>query len=271
MTTMTDEELKSVEIGLLDEFRTVCDKENLRYSLIGGTLLGAVRHKGFIPWDDDIDVSMPRPDYERFIEYCMNNETPFELISHKNNEKYKKMFAKISDRRTFLEDLNPDRWNCETGVYLDIFPIDGLGKTKEEAEKAFSKIRFSFETLVASQWKKFKKSKTHKWYVEPVRFFFFVISRFIEPDTLIKRIETKILSYGYEESDFVGAVSGSYRTKEIVPSSVYENYTDIQFEKNKYASIKDHETYLSSVYGDYMQLPPVEKRVSHHTFIPYWR
>ena len=118
------DQLKKIELGILQEVHNVCIEQGLRYSLAGGTLLGAVRHGGFIPWDDDIDIMMPRPDYNKLIEYCMNNETPFRLVSTETEKGYGYIFAKAVDQKTFIIEQNGNRGNADMGVYVDIFPID---------------------------------------------------------------------------------------------------------------------------------------------------
>jgi|AGTN01.3.fsa_nt_gi LPS biosynthesis protein len=143
MRELTQDELKDRAFELLKEFRDVCEKNNLRYYLTGGTLLGAVRHKGFIPWDDDIDVAMPRIDYLKFLKIYKREYDKNNLFAYEINKNYKYMFAKLCDKDTSLIEFDFD---CKEklGVYLDIFPIDGLGKN----EKSLSKDKKSF--LLAS-------------------------------------------------------------------------------------------------------------------------
>ena len=158
------DDLKQIEFELLCKFHELCEKLNLRYSLGGGTLLGAIRHKGYIPWDDDIDVMMPRPDYNKFIGYCINNQTEFKLKCYETDKNYVDLSAKIYNPNTILEENDVLEENEKFGVYIDIFPVDGLGNTYKEAKKAFSSTAFKRNLLVAAQWGKFQKSKTHAWY-----------------------------------------------------------------------------------------------------------
>ncbi len=262
-------ELKKIELDILSQVHDLCQQLNLRYSLAGGTLLGAIRHGGFIPWDDDIDIFMPRPDYDKLIEYCKNNSIPFSLVSNDSNSRYGYLFAKAMCKETFIVEQNANRFNIEMGVYIDIFPIDGLGTTYEEAIKNFNKTSFKRELLVATNWKRFFRSKTRSLKYEPIRLAFFILSRFTSPKRLVPIIEKKTKEIAFDDSNFAGAVCGAYRTKEILESSIYSEYTDIVFENKLFRAIKNSDAYLSSIYGNYMELPPVEKRVSHHTFIAY--
>lgn len=265
------EELKQIELGILKQVDSICRKENIRYSLCGGTLLGAVRHGGFIPWDDDIDIFMPRPDYEKFVDFCTINETPFRLISSQTDFKYGYLFAKAMDKRTTVQELNGNRGGVELGVWIDIFPVDGLGETFEQAKKNFEKTSFKRELLVASNWKRFFKSKTRSWIYEPIRLAFFLLSRFVDRQKTIKKIQSRYAVKDFDSSKFAGVVCGSYRLKEILPIDVYLEYDTVVFEGNEFMVIKDKEVYLKNIYGDYMQLPPEEKRVAHHTFDAYYK
>lgn len=264
------EKLKEIETDLLKSVDEICRKENFRYSLGGGTLLGAVRHKGFIPWDDDIDIMMPRPDYDAFISYCLSNAVPFGIKSFENDKNYVDLSAKIYNTETILKDDNI-AGGSDIGVNIDVFPVDGLGNTYEEAKKIFDSTSFKRNLLVAAQWRKFFKSKTHSWYYEPFRFLFFLMSRFVNKSKLFDSIQKKYKNVDFDNVNFAAAVGGSYREKEILPKSVFANYVSLPFEGSEFKAIADYDKYLSSLYGEYMKLPPEEKRVSHHTFIAYYK
>ncbi len=211
-------ELKKIELDLMTDVHEICEREGFGYSLGGGTLLGAVRHKGFIPWDDDIDIMMPRPDYDAFIEYCATHETPFAVRSFEND-----------------------------------------------------KTSFKRELLVAANWKKFFRSKTRPWYYEPIRFAFYVLSRGVNKSKLFDKIQGVYKKIDFDKSKYAAAVGGAYREREILPQSVFTEYIELPFEGKSFKAIAAYDTYLSSIYGDYMKLPPEEKRTSHHTFTAYYK
>ncbi len=267
------EELKKIELELLIQFREICKIKGFRYTLAAGTLLGAVRHKGFIPWDDDIDVCMPRPDYDSFINYCKNNKTPFNLVSKENVPGYGYLFAKLYAPYTVIKEEISNPNNVQMGVYIDIFPIDAMGKNWLLAQVDFLKGAILKRFLVAKNWKKYFKSKTHSWYVEPIRFVFYLLSRFLSMKKMIKLLD-KIYCRDdeyYKNSNLVGSISCEYNYRKIYPKSVFEDYIELPFEDEKFSCIKDYHIFLKSLYGDYMKLPPKEKQVSHHIFTAYYK
>ena len=258
-------DIQQMELKLLLSFDEICQKENLRYSLGGGSLLGAVRHKGFIPWDDDIDVMMPRPDYDRFLCYCEENETPFRMIGYENEKGYNGLFAKLSDPSTTIID-SVNTVDYEIGVNIDVFPLEGLGGSEKEALKIFRKTSFDREVLNATAWKKYFRSKTHSILLEPVRLAMFILSRFARPKKLLAKIDRENRNHSFEESEYAGCVCGSYREQEIMPTKTFKEYTSLEFEGVNLKAIADYDAYLTKHYGDYMKLPPEEKRQTHHTY-----
>lgn len=271
MREVSSTELKQLAVNILSEIDSICRSNSIRYTLIFGTLLGAVRHKGFIPWDDDVDIAMPRPDYKRFVEYCRDNKTTFGFISSECSHTYGRLFAKAYDQTTRLDINDSSLVDNHVGVYVDIFPVDGFGDSIEEAESIYDKTAIYRGLLNARCWRKFIKSKTHKWYHEPLRFCAFVVSRFISMRKLVEKIDSVTNSLSFENSKFASILSSAYRKKDIIEKSVYENYIDIEFEGHSFKCIRDFDHYLSHVYGDYMKLPPVEKRATHHIFTAYYQ
>lgn len=266
MRELSLDEIKQIELRLLKQLNEICIAQGFRYYLAGGTLLGAVRHKGFIPWDDDIDVAMPRPDYERLIDYCRTNEVPFQLVCNKTDGRYGYLFAKIADRETLLVQNVCRRNSPEMGVCIDIFPLDGLADSYDEAKAQLNRTRFARELLVAANWESFSRSKTRSIAYEPIRFAFFCLSRFVSIKKLIKRIEAVYKTNTFDTSKYVACVCGVYRNKEIAEYDVFSECVMLPFEGEYFSCPKKYDEYLSNIYGDYMQLPPIDKRVTHHDY-----
>jgi len=265
------DEIKDIELKILIEIDSICRERNIDYSLDGGTLLGAIRHKGFIPWDDDIDILMTRKNYNEFIEYCENNKTGFELVSHIAFDKYGYLFAKAVDKSTILIEKTINQHGIEMGVCVDIFPVDYLGNSLKEAKKNLNRTRFLRELLVARNWRRYSKSRTRSIIYEPIRILFYILSRFTSQKRIIKKIERVNRKFSTDYKSFSGCICGSYREKEIMETNNYLYYSELEFEKHPFKVISNYDNYLTQLYGDYMQLPPKNQQITRHDFDVYFK
>ncbi len=264
------EEIKAILLNLLDEIDSICSENDLKYYLSGGTLLGAVRHKGFIPWDDDIDIHMPRPDYEKLIEIYRNKKGGNKLLCKEIfSDSYSYNFAKLVDTKTYLCEDNAIL--CEQmGVYLDIFPLDGLGKSKEEGEKIMKRCnKYIILALSCSV----RKNRPNVSFVKNMAInFCYMVARLLGGHTRIYNKLMKIVKQNnYYESKFVGEFIDETGSNRINNIEEYEPSVVLDFEDRKCKVPKDYDLILKKFYGDYMQLPPEEKRVSHHDYKAYAR
>ncbi len=255
-------ELQSKLVDVLSWFHDFCEKNGFKYYIIAGTLLGAVRHKGFIPWDDDIDVGMPRPEYERLRAMAKEKQDGrfrFEFPSLDNKE-YPYTYGKVYDTTTtFNEKL---RKIVRRGIYLDIFPIDGIGDDKETAIKNYKSIkwRINLNSMISCAFLK-RRSLKKNLAIAVGR----VISPlFVRKRKLVKKIDDLCKRYDFESSKIVSNLLGGSGAKGMMPKEYFGEPTLIQFESLTVYGLQQPEKYLSSMYGDYMTLPPEEKRVSLH-------
>ena len=259
MQRLSGAEIKRIELNILLEFDDYCQENNLRYYLSGGTLLGAIRHKGFIPWDDDIDVCMPRPDYERFIRSYSQAQSCYKLKSGylKN---FSAPFTKVIDIRTkVLSQFNES--DVDTNLWIDIFPVDGLPENLTEVQNIYDKCNF-YRTVLNLSSAKLGEGKTafrkySKYLLKP-------LAQIYGKKRCIDKIEKIASQYPYETSKYVGAITwGLYGVGERMLKSEFEKEVEVEFEGHRFPAFSCWDSYLKGLYGDYMQLPPVEKRKTH--------
>lgn len=244
--------VQNISLKLLQEFIEVCNKMNLRYFVVGGTLLGAVRHKGFIPWDDDIDIGMPRKDYEIFVESAQKYLSPNVFLQSRLSEKKSPfLFSKLRDSNTTFIENGIKHCEINHGVYVDIFPIDGLNK-----DKLFKYKKAIFKRKISLLYKsKSKKIGIIKKVFKLIPFSF---------NFCFKNINQLYSKYDFDTSNIVVNYCGAWGDREIMKKEWIEPLIDLDFEGIKVKAPNNYQEYLTHMYGNYMELPPIEKRVSHH-------
>ncbi len=272
MNPLSHEEQKKVLLDILIKIDTACKENNISYSLCFGSLLGAIRHNGFIPWDDDIDIALPRKDYEKLFQVLISGNIPgIKVVSFKNSSSYNYLFMKAYDTRTVISDEVGRTSDLKIGVYVDIFPIDGLGEGNlSKAYRAFRAKSFFRELIVAYNWRRYFRSQTHSLYIEPIRFLMFLLSRYLPIKKLLRNVDNFYSELSTRSSEYSAIVCGAYRTKEIMPSSIFSNFINVNFQGHSFMGFRDYDQYLTNLYGDYLKLPPMDKQVSHHSFSAFW-
>ena len=260
MKPITLDELKSIQLDLLQKTVDFCEKNGLRYFLCGGTLIGAIRHKGYIPWDDDIDIAMPRPDYDRFIKTFNHPENYCQVVNLDTNSNYAYAFAKVFDNRTILKELH---YPGDTfGVYIDVFPADGA-KDAAQIRKIMLLHKF-LNTKRANYYHRTISKKIINTFGKLLLLPFSARQIAIWMDNEARR-------YVFGSMPKAGVIANPYGPREMVDKSVFESDVYQEFEGRKYRVPVGYDTWLRSIYGDYMQLPPEEHRVSHHTIEAWWK
>lgn len=255
---LTLNEIKQIEVGILEYVSSICTKYNLRYFLSYGTLIGAIRHKGFIPWDDDIDIAMPRGDYEQLLEILQMEEksTRYECLVPLKDE-YFYEFAKVIDTTTSVQEQQTITARC--GVWIDIFPLDGLKKE----DKLCHNLLLLYNRLRAASVNAHFPHKT-SGIKTPFEYCVWKLCRWIGFKPFLKWSISLSKKYNYEDCEFVGFASSYPAHNKYMKKEWFADTVDVEFEGKIFKAPIGYHEYLTTQYGDYMQLPPEDKRISHH-------
>ncbi|MGN0836646.1 MAG: phosphorylcholine transferase LicD [Akkermansia sp.] len=243
----------------------VCAQHGLRYYLVGGTLLGAIRHQGFIPWDDDIDIGMPRRDYEHFIRIAeQEGEHPYRLcyIGCGRGECFQ-AHCKVYDERTACLTAAGEPVVGEPGVALDIFAYDGYGHVYGAAVKRFLRAHGLLMAIALSGRELSPSERTLK------RRLIHWACRVFGKERLYEAVCAYLRKCDVDTSQYVAGTNGCYGAREVQPAAGFTRQVPVTFEGRTFPAPAGWEPYLRSLYGDYMQLPPVEQRVRPHHYDVY--
>lgn len=260
------EESKQIQMKILKSIDSFCRKNGINYSLAGGSLIGAVRHKGFIPWDDDIDLMMMRDDYNKFV--SIYTDEIFKVLSHRRINTWPHLYCSVVDPRT--EVLYHGEKKSKRGVWVSIFPIDRIPDDNNVVNKMIrdvQKISGSMIRIKKSYW----TPNTNFMYNLAKAIGRIVLSPF--PVSIwCNKIERIIISHNNEPTKrYSSSAEWAFGTIFNFSADSFDGYVDLDFEDMKCMCCAGYDDYLRGQYGDYMQLPPEEARVPKHDFKAYWK
>ena len=269
MKQMSTEDIKRVANEILLKIKEVCDTHDIKYYLAYGTVLGAVRHKGFIPWDDDIDIYMTRDEFAKFRIVMNKDNSPYKLLCLEDCESYSHPLPKVIDSRTVLHELNK-RETMTLGVYVDLFILDVIPNDNMERENFFKGIerrKLIWDFLNSKTW--VPEAKLYKNLIRLA----FCWTALMNP----RKAALRLYNYCSRYKDSIDVeIMGNLchnvygYNREVVKSEWLENKSIELFEEVEYPCPKSDD-YLKQIYGNYMELPPVEKRVSRHQADAYFK
>lgn len=254
------DEIKKIELQTLIEFRSICSRLGLRYYLSGGTLLGAIRHKGFIPWDDDIDLAMPRRDFNKLIQFSKSYASDkYKFLFYGKNGKLLP-YAKFVNIKTHV-DAKYAEDEMQQHLWVDIMPMDGLPENEDKQLNIYKKAEF-YRKIIGLCNAKLGEGKTFtkrigKYILKPLALVY-------GKQCAIDKLNQLAMRYDYDSATSVGAITwGLYGIAEKMTKKDLDKSTEVTFENEQFSSFSCWDSYLKNLYKDYMQLPPAEKRINH--------
>lgn len=265
------EKLHQVDLNITKEVLKLFEKHGLHYFMLGGTMLGAIRHKGFIPWDDDIDLGMPRNDYDKFLEIAPK-ELPdhLKVVNYRTDSNYHYYITRILDTNTKVIEVRiGNEAEKYTHASIDIFPIDGTPNNKLLRKIYFFRVMYHralmslcYKDSIDRARKRSGSEKLLLAIMEKIP-----IEKFTTAYKQKDRIDKLMRKYPVAESEFIGNLMGAYRTREIVPKDFYGKGKLYPFEDIQLVGLEKYDEYLTHTYGNYMQLPPEASRKIHFEIV----
>ena len=255
------DEIKEVELGVMDYIHNICKEKGINYSLAYGSLLGAVRHRGFIPWDDDLDIALKRDQYDKLYQAILeDNNSIYKVVSWENDSRYPYPFYRVYDSRTVYEN-NYIQNDIELGICVDVFPFDDYKDVNKEITKLDMYRRLSAYTLYGIRNKEAGIKNI-------VRYLMLVAFRLTRVKTWNKKLnDCSKVPVNSEYIDYL-MESKKYSTK--IDAKALDQVVEFKFEDRVYNIPTDYDHILTTIYGaDYMEIPPIEKRIQHDDFVAY--
>lgn len=271
MKELTAREVQLGELEIVKKLDEICTRLNLRYFLAYGTLIGAIRHQGFIPWDDDLDIMLPRKDYEILLEYLMTHEqevAPLTLMHYKTNKKYIYPIARVVDTRYWVDYQNAKDYDL--GLFVDVYPLDGCGNTEEEAAQILKK-NYTNCMMVSLAGERHYRPSISGGFVHSVgKYAAYCYAQLFGARYFAKKLDASGKKYAYDDSKYVDLTIWDANTKPFL-REWFQNVELVKFEDAMLCVPTHYHEILTQTYGDYMALPPEEERIGHHYYTAYLR
>lgn len=257
----TVEELRELQMQAMDVIDAFCKKNNLNYSLAGGTMIGVVRHKGYIPWDDDIDIYMPRKDYDIFLKTFDGFNQRYRVYEWRNYPGMEVLFAKVGDTKTKLSEQGTFR---EYGVYVDVFPLDGVSDD-EKVQRRIFKTKVALYILAHAKSQRYPANSSTKNKLRWIASRLWPLSK-----RMTFKLITKLVQQWPNAKNVTNLVCAAPNNPyDAFPLSSFMPTHATAFENRSYQIMDGYQVYLTRRYGDYMKLPPEDQRVQAHDLIAY--
>lgn len=249
---LSTDEVKEAELNILLYFKSVCEENGLKYYLHGGTLIGALRHHGFIPWDDDIDVAMPREDYQKFIAITQNSDNQYKVLNADSNDQYYYAFAKMTDTTTTVVNNNE---KTKYGVFIDVFPIDEI-PTPGIIRKIYFTKAYVYK-IILMHLNEQEKKRDRNIVKIVLRF---LVNQF-NHHKILKKFDS--LTQPYPKSQQVSTITTGSQWDISYEKSWFSDQVSVEFEGYHFPAPIGYDELLRKYFGNYMTLPPKEKQVAH--------
>ena len=262
--------LQKVDLDITMEIVRICERHNIEYFITSGTMLGAIRHKGFIPWDDDIDIGMMRDQYEKFLSVAEGDlPSHLKLVNYRNTPEYHYYISRVVDTETLVEEERMAEGEKLTSVSVDVYAIDGSPNNLLLRKIYYFRVMYHrammslcYKDSIDRKRKRSTPEKILLWVMERIP-----VEKMTTPYKQKCKIDKLLRSNDVYKSKFIGDLMGAYRTKEMMPAEYFGKGAYYQFENETLRGPEKYHEYLTHMYGDYMQLPPVEQRRNHYKVV----
>ena len=270
MQELTLKEIQSVSLEILKDVHCFCEKNGIKYTLAYGTLIGAIRHRGFIPWDNDIDICMPRPDYKRFIQTYKSNSYD---LAYLDSPKYDCLatYARVFDKNTVATNYN---WIKESvGVWIDIFPLDGVPDDLSKFKTMYNRYAKIWGKLIRKKIQ-FCRLSDEKNIIAKFKLFLRKCRRLngLGGHRAYRAYNRMIQKIPFGQTKYCSQLTVMDNGPvEHIPTSMFSEMIKLNFEDTEFFAVKDYDSLLKLVYNNYMELPPENQRIAHQDFIKFYK